>query len=113
MTNATAAAMRPVRTSFVRVEKPRNASDLGHETRRGEHEAGRRDPRLAPRMLSQSDTNERAPLWYGPRLRPAFVAQVLGQVMAPDGEHDCRSVFAAYEDVATRGFAGPILDRSV
>ncbi len=30
---------------------------------------------------SQNGTGETAPLWNGPRLRPAFVAQVLGQVM--------------------------------
>ena len=37
--------------------------------------------RHAVRPLSRNGTDEAAPLWNGPRLRPAFVAQVLGQVM--------------------------------
>lgn len=47
-----------------------------------------RDDRIAQRRagdrrapyLSQNGT-ESAPRWYGPRLRPAFAAQVLGQVL--------------------------------
>lgn len=113
ITNATAAAARAVRTRAVRVEKACNTSNFGHETLRGNHEARAHDPRLAQRGLSRSETDECAPLWYGPRLRPAFVAQVLGQVLTPDGAHDARSVFAAYEDVAARGTARPILDRCV
>lgn len=113
ITNATAAAARAVRTNAVRAGKTGNTSNFGRETLCGNHEDGRRDPRLAQRGLSRFETDERAPLWYGPRLRPAFVAQVLGQVLTPDGAHDARSVFAAYEEVAARGAARPILDRCV
>ena len=38
-----------------------------------------RDRRAAP--LSRIGTGFSAPNWNGPRLKPAFVAQVLGQVM--------------------------------
>ena len=113
MTNATAAAARAVRMSAVRVEKARNTSNFCDDTLRGNHDADARDPRAAQRGVSRSETDERAPLWHGPRLRPAFVAQVLGQVLTPDGARDARSVFAAYEDVAARRTAGPILDRCV
>ena len=95
----------------LRVEKARNTSNSGHDTLHGNHDAGHRDPRVAKRGLSRSETDERAPLWHGPRLQPAFVAQVLGQVLTPNGRCDARSVFAAYEDVAARCAAGPVLDR--
>lgn len=52
----------------------------GDEAFRGETRTGER--RRAP---CQFGTIEVAPLWNGPRLRPAFVAQVLGQVMM-DGQ---------------------------
>ncbi len=45
--------------------------------RRGTHRLATRDPAHP----CQNGTIEYAPLWNGPRLRPAFVAQVLGQVM--------------------------------
>jgi hypothetical protein len=35
--------------------------------------------------VSRSDTHDAAPLWHGPALRAAFVAQLLGQVMPQQG----------------------------
>jgi hypothetical protein len=46
--------------------------------------------------LSQSGTGSAAPLWNGPRLRPAFVAQVLGQVMMDARDQALSLAPAAY-----------------
>ncbi len=49
----------------------------------GSRRSARGDRRNA--ALSHIGTAETAPLWNGPPLRPAFVAQVLGQVMMDRG----------------------------
>ena len=44
----------------------------------------------------QNGTGEFAPLWNGPRLRPVFVAQVLGQVMMDHRQQTSSLSRAAY-----------------
>jgi len=46
--------------------------------------------------MSRIGTTAYAPLWNGPRLRPAFVAQVLGQVMMDGREEALRLALPAY-----------------
>lgn len=62
----------------------------------GEEPYARSAPRRAP--VSQIGTEESAPLWNGPRLRPAFVAQVLGQVMMDPRERASSLAPAAYRE---------------
>ena len=79
--NGTATRLR----SRSRVEKA-NASNAPHGERR--HNAA---PAIAlspsqPRLrLSQIETAQYEPDWNGPRLTAPFVAQLLGQVLAQDG----------------------------
>ena len=47
-------------------------------------------------QASRIGTTAYAPLWNGPRLRPAFVAQVLGQVMMDGREEALRLALPAY-----------------
>lgn len=47
---------------------------------------------------AQFGTSGVAPLWNGPRLRPAFVAQVLGQVMMDDRATALSLAPAAYRE---------------
>ena len=54
-----------------------------------------RRERRAP-APSQSGTESFDPLWNGPRLRPAFVAQVLGQVMMDPRDRASGLAPAAY-----------------
>lgn len=111
--NATATGPLPVRAGAVRVEKVRNASDLGDERLHDRAPRTPHDEAYAARDLSQSETREYAPLWHGPRLRPAFVAQVLGQAMLPREMQDTRSVFAAYEEGAARGPSRRLFERKI
>ncbi len=46
--------------------------------------------------MSRIGTTAYAPLWNGPRLRPAFVAQVLGQVMMDGRGEALRLALPAY-----------------
>ncbi len=66
-----------------RVGKAADANALHGERRdnaRQQHDDGRENTQAA---LSRSGTEACEPLWYGPQLRPAFVAQILGQIMQP------------------------------
>ena len=54
-----------------------------------------------------------APLWNGPRLRPVFVAQVIGQVTMYDRRRAARLAHAAYDRVATDIPAALLLDRKI
>jgi hypothetical protein len=70
------------RPAIARVEKASNSSDLRNERR---HQAGgfTRDVRhVRNSALSQSETSPREPLWSGPELNAAFVAQLLGQALS-------------------------------
>jgi hypothetical protein len=60
-----------------------------------EQGADRRSERRAP-APSQFGTGRGAPLWNGPRLMPAFVAQVLGQVMMDPRDRASGLAPAAY-----------------
>ena len=66
-------------------------------------------PRMSTRELSHSETGS-ASRWYGPRLSAPFVAQILGQVLAPS-EPDMRGARTAYEGAVMRQTGG-IFDRS-
>jgi hypothetical protein len=67
-----------------------------------------RGDRRAP-LLSRSGTDAYAPLWNGPRLSPAFVAQVLGQVMMTQSVQPA----AAYRSVPAQIPNGSFFDRDV
>jgi hypothetical protein len=69
----------------LRVEKPRDCAGAHGEYRNCETPDERRTSTGDRRDLSQRETVRSAPLWYGPRLRAPFVAQVLGQVLGTTG----------------------------
>jgi hypothetical protein len=63
------------------VEKPSPASLL---QRQPQDTASRRPqvpPHLVVELVSQDETARFDPMWDGPRLIPAFVAQLMGQIM--------------------------------
>ena len=62
--------------------------------------------------VSRNGTEASAPLWHGPRLRPAFVAQVLGQVLMDaqaEARERARPAYRQGAQIAT----GRLLDRGV
>jgi hypothetical protein len=73
---------------------------------------GWRDRRLArsPAPPCQNGTVACAPLWNGPRLRPAFVAQVLGQVMMDHRKQAAGLARVAYGHDVTQILAALLLD---
>ena len=60
--------------------------------------------------LSQSGTQEFAPLWHGPALRPTFVAQVMGQVMMDHREQAVALTRLAYANNGTARSGGAVID---
>ena len=89
-------AIAPARS----VEKSSASSNLGAH---GQNDAGKQDkptPRLQVELVCQDDTQRFDPFWDGPRLKPTFVAQLMGQVM-PE-RRAMVAVETAYGKVAPR-----------
>ncbi len=61
------------------IEKSSAASALPRERPQGGRGQAKAPPRLQVELVCQSGTEAFDPNWDGPRLLPAFVAQVMGQ----------------------------------
>ncbi len=96
----------------MRVAKPCAESNFRNDRAVEDGAANRLREPSRTQGLSQSETAGHAPLWYGSRLRPAFVAQILGQVLYP-APPDATSAVAAYEEGLARGFRRANFDRHV
>ena len=97
-----------LRERSLRVEKRNNANDL---TRNAADPARQGRTGLPPRMrpeASQSGTGEDMPLWHGPRLLPAFVAQVMGQALVTGAPRAQPSVYPAHPGISS----GVLFDRT-
>ncbi len=80
----TAGSVYALRPAVLRVEKASNTSDLRNEQRRaGDGNAGASHAARA-RKPSHYDTSAHEPLWNGPPLNAAFVAQLIGQVLVDE-----------------------------
>jgi hypothetical protein len=73
-----------LRERIARVEKPNASNTLQQKSGSDESDSEYISGASARARASRFETTGREPLWYGPRLRPAFVAQVLGQVFASE-----------------------------
>jgi hypothetical protein len=71
-----------LRDGRARVEKLNNSSPIKRKAATANSETTACANSRTRARTSQSGTHFEAPLWNGPRLRPAFVAQVLGQAFA-------------------------------
>lgn len=81
------------------VEKTSSASALGQEKQsRQERQEQRRTP-LQVELVSRNNTSGFDPYWDAPRLLPAFVTQLLGQVMPK--RHESVSIEIAYGRAGT------------
>lgn len=88
----TNASAKWTRLAVVRVEKPQQSGHSNGENARQDDFAERGGARFVSSSASRFATPQHAPLWHGPQLRPAFVAQVLGQIMdarAPEPAAAC------------------------
>lgn len=63
------------------IEKASAANSLGARQQDTSEKQHKSTPRLQVELVCQSETEAFDPIWDAPRLRPAFVAQLLGQVM--------------------------------
>jgi hypothetical protein len=93
-------------------EKPRCDKGLQQDVTLQPMRTGATDSGGERRRASHSGTYSQAPAWNGPRLQAAFVAQVLGQVLAPQ-TGDPRLARAAYQHNDVGGRQSRLLDSEV
>lgn len=61
--------------------KSSDSAHLGDEEHGHRRQSGEEQAKLQVEPVCQEGTKTRDPFWDGPRLKPAFVTQLLGQVM--------------------------------
>jgi hypothetical protein len=93
---AAARVRAPGKAAFHADSRPGGRADREPDTRA--------EPQLTVRLVCQDGTHGHDPIWDAPRLVPAFVAQLLGQMMPSAG----RTAPRAYG--AGREAAVPLLD---
>lgn len=86
-----------------RIEKSSPSSQLGNAPRDEARPQEKAPRRLQVELVSHSGTSSFDPFWDGPRLRPQFVTQLLGQVMPQGGSpHRNPAIRTPYEAPALR-----------
>lgn len=80
-------------------------SGVGPQHRAAECDAGLHEEDQACRF----GTNPSEPLWFGPKLRPLFAAQLIAQLLGAD-RSDLRSAVAAYGEHARKAPSPFLLD---
>ncbi len=78
-----------------RCEKSSDSSELGEEKPDVDTDRRKGQPTLRVQLVSQNNTSQLDPFWDGPRLMPAFVAQLIGQTM-PERRDAAAKVETAY-----------------
>lgn len=73
--------------------KSSESATSGSDRRDTPRDARKERPHLRVELVCQTDTKAHDPFWDGPRLSPAFVTQLLGQVMAPERNIAPRRVY--------------------
>lgn len=100
--NATAAgSLRASALEVCRGEKSSLSSQLGQQPRDGRQPQPEKAPSIPAQTMSRNGTTAFDPLWDRPRLVPAFVTQVLGQMMPHNSEPEI-TVETAYGIAAPR-----------
>jgi len=84
--------------------KSSDSASLGKDTHTPPRDARRQRPPLQVELVCQDDTKARDPFWDSPRLSPAFVTQLLGQVMAGERNIAPRRVYGTSETGAAAIF---------
>jgi len=82
------------------------SSDLGRESSAFTSSGKQSPPHLTVELVSQRETVRPDPFWDGPRLRPVFVAQVIGQAMPERARPLAHAAYGALEPRRAR-----LLDR--
>jgi hypothetical protein len=79
------------------IEKSSQSAPSNGERHSASHEAPKQRPRLQVELVCQAETKSHDPFWDGPRLTPAFVTQLLGQVMTGERHMLVRGAYGAGE----------------
>ena len=74
-------------------EKPNESAGSGGDARGFPRDARRQPPHLTAQLVCQGETKARDPFRDSPRLQPAFVTQLLAQLMISDERPSPRPVY--------------------
>jgi hypothetical protein len=77
----TRSGAKPRLSRALGVGKSSASGHLGTGAQGAPQQRNEKRPRLQVELVCQDDTRRFDPFWDGPRLKPVFVAQLLGQVM--------------------------------
>ena len=75
------AGLKDLTASIRPCENPSGSSDLNGKRQDVNHESQKSSPPLQIELVCQEETRAFDPFWDGPRLLPAFAAQLMGQIM--------------------------------
>lgn len=106
-----ASAARSVPARLAPIEKSNCNSRLDHGADGAKPSEPKRIPGRERLPASRYETDFDAPIWNGPRLRAAFVAQVLGQLLEAPPEVIRHKALSAYRAPSVT-FAASIDDRA-
>src|SRR5579883_2278654 len=104
------AAARNAMAPLARARKSSEHAAFNHEDRPREDASATQENVAHGARESRNGTTERVPLWYGPKLRPLFVTQLLGQMLAAPDAGDPESAIVAYGENARKIAPALLLD---
>jgi hypothetical protein len=100
------AGFRACRETARAIGKASDSAHLQQDRRETAHRAPLQRPRIVVELVSQGETKAHDPFRDGPRLSPAFVTQLLGQMMDQERSRLVRTAYGNAEDRSPR-----LLDR--
>jgi hypothetical protein len=84
------------------IGKASDSAHLRQEHQDAQRHSARPHGKWAVETLSQGETKRHDPFWDGPRLTPAFVTQLLGQVMEQERNRLVRTAYGIPAEKSAR-----------
>ena len=104
------AAARNALVPVPRAQKASEHAAFNHEDRAHDDAGAAQERSAHSARESRNETAEHVPLWYGPKLRPLFVTQLLGQMLTASEVRDQCSAVVAYGEHARKIAPALLLD---
>ena len=96
------ASFRACRGTVRGGEKSSDSACLGREEQKARRELPKTRMRCHAEFVSQAETKAHDPIWDAPRLNPAFVTQLLGQVMRQEQNRLVRAAYGCARERSAR-----------
>lgn len=90
--------LRPVAAGALPRGNPSDSAHFGKDEGGSERRTSSPRLRVAVELVSQGETKRHDPIWDGPKLVPAFVTQLLGQMMEQEQTRPLRTPYGNRKD---------------